>query len=269
MKPVLHNIMLLTVFLSLAAFFSPVSACVSDGHGKCTGSCSSGYTCTNHAVYGCSCVQDNPPTSKPTNQPPVFTIAPTGNPTAIPCPNGVCPTNSPTGWNKPCDNGSYCGPGYYCCGVNNANCCEIGEVEPSNDPNPGASSTPGPSPTATPTITLTPSPTPTAAPGPWIKLKDTSFISKNSLYNHIPLAPLAFDADDDGSPYFIINSLLSSSGLVSAPSLNITGLNANAKPNATSQQLTYTTTYPLSPSSFISYVKSRKTYYTITSPGFC
>ena len=61
--------------------------------------------------------------------------------------------------------------------------------------------------TSTPAPTATPIPTATPTPDPhWIKLKNTSFSSTRPLTQPIPASPVAFDADDDGSLYFIIAS---------------------------------------------------------------
>ena len=65
-------------------------------------------------------------------------------------------------------------------------------------------------PTPTPTFT----PTPTSAPVAWVRLKDTSFVSVNSLSNDIPQTPMAYDGDDPNTgPYFMVGE----SGLVGAP----------------------------------------------------
>jgi hypothetical protein len=76
-------------------------------------------------------------------------------------------------------------------------------------------SCPAPTPTSTPTPTMTPTPTatPTPAQVPWIKLKNTSFISKNSLTSKIPYFPVAYDGDDTTQPYFIVGM----AGVVGAP----------------------------------------------------
>jgi hypothetical protein len=61
--------------------------------------------------------------------------------------------------------------------------------------------------TSTPAPTATPIPTATPTPNPhWIKLKNASFSSPRPLTQPIPASPVAFDADDDGSLYFIIAS---------------------------------------------------------------
>jgi hypothetical protein len=54
------------------------------------------------------------------------------------------------------------------------------------------------------TATPTPTPTPTAAPGPWVKLKDTSFFKEERIESYIPASPVPYDADDTTEPYFII-----------------------------------------------------------------
>ncbi len=78
----------------------------------------------------------------------------------------------------------------------------------------------GSKPTNTPTPTRTPTPTPTPTPNPnWVKLKNTSFYTPRALTQSIPSAPVSYDADDDGSPYFIISSPASDPGLTSASSI--------------------------------------------------
>ena len=119
--------------------------------------------------------------------------------------------------------------------------------------------TPTPTPTSTPTMT----PTPTQAPGAWIKLKDSSFNSTNSLTSKIPYVPAPFDSydDDDQSPYFIIGS----SGLVGAPVINL-GLNASAKTGNPEWKATnLNTSYKMTPALFYSYIKARKEYKKINS----
>ncbi len=54
------------------------------------------------------------------------------------------------------------------------------------------------------TATPTPTPTPTAAPGPWIKLKDASFVSGERIQSYIPASPVAYDADDTNEAFFIV-----------------------------------------------------------------
>lgn len=110
---------------------------------------------------------------------------------------------------------------------------------------------------------VAPTPTPTQAPSAWIKLKDSSFISTNSLTSKIPYVPAPFDSydDDDQSPYFIIGS----SGLVGAPVINL-GLNASAKTGNPEWKATnLNTSYKMTPALFYSYIKARKEYKKINS----
>jgi len=60
-------------------------------------------------------------------------------------------------------------------------------------------------------IVITNTPVPTATPFPtpnhnWLKLKNTSFYTSRPLAQTLPASPVAFDADDDGTAYFIISS---------------------------------------------------------------
>lgn len=105
---------------------------------------------------------------------------------------------------------------------------------------------------------------PTPPPSPWIKLKNTSFISKNNLTSNIPLVPVVYDSDDDGTANFVI----SAAGVVAAPAINITGLNSNAKTGSPEYKAIYSPNpYSLTPSSFLSYIKARKQHKVITSLG--
>jgi hypothetical protein len=141
--------------------------------------------------------------------------------------------------------------------------------EPTETPTPtptlgGPTNTPTPTPTlGGPTNTPTPTPTatPTPTPGPWTKLKNTSFSSINPLTSLIPLFPVAYDAGDDTSANFIVGE----GGLVSAPLINLTTLNPSAQPSTNNWSVSYTPTYLLTPNTFLSYVKARKEYKSITS----
>lgn len=120
-------------------------------------------------------------------------------------------------------------------------------------------------PTNTPTPTASPTPTPTipVAPGPWIKLKDTSFISANALDNNIPAVPVLYDADDTPANAYFIRDV---AGITAAPAINITGLNAAAKTGSPEYKATYSpNSYSLTPNSFLSYIKARKQHTTITN----
>jgi len=117
-------------------------------------------------------------------------------------------------------------------------------------------------PTNTPTLTPTRTPTPTPTPIPrWIKLKNTSFSSANDLNNPIPAIVSAYDGDDDGTRYFIIASTNYDPGLVTAKTVQLNGAPASTK----DWQKTLTKTVSMTPSNFLSYVKSRKEYKTFTS----
>ena len=125
------------------SFFQPsqVEACSADAYGNCTGTCVSGFYCKDYGTF-CSCVAGSTP-------------IPTPIPNTI-----ISPYESSCGVGK-------CTNGFYCC-LNNTACCAVVTPVPTNAPNPTATRTP------------TPTPTPTQVPGPWVKLKNTSFISKNS-----------------------------------------------------------------------------------------
>ena len=117
----------------------------------------------------------------------------------------------------------------------------------------------GPTPTAGPS----PTPTPVVVPGPWTKLKNTSFYSNEQLWSQIPASPVAYDADDTTQPYFIVGE----GGLVGAyPDINIFGLNSNAKTSANDFSGLYEPLPPyMSPLDFAQYVKGKKTYKEINN----
>lgn len=112
--------------------------------------------------------------------------------------------------------------------------------------------------------TATPTPTPTPTLGPWIKLKNSSYSSKNNLTNNIPLVPVSYDGtgDDTAETYFIINN----GGLVAAPNININSNNPGAKTNENDWKVSYTPSpYSMTPTLFYSYVKARKEYKKINA----
>ena len=115
-------------------------------------------------------------------------------------------------------------------------------------------------------IVTTPTPTPTPIPpGPWIKLRDTSFQSRNSLINSIPTSIVTYDTDDTIDPYFIIYN---AGVVVGDPLIDIDNINSNAKfsdPTSANHSATHLPTYPLSPNSFLSYIKARKQHTTVNS----
>jgi hypothetical protein len=124
-----------------------------------------------------------------------------------------------------------------------------------------------PTPTATPTPTLTPTPTatPTPAQVPWVKLKNTSFISQNSLTSKIPrtLEILPYDSDDSPANIYFIRDV---AGVVAAPAINITGLNSDAETGDPEYKLTSSSlSYLLTPNSYLSYIKARKQHTVIIS----
>jgi len=104
----------------------------------------------------------------------------------------------------------------------------------------------------------------TQACGPWIKLKDTSFVSPRTLTNLIPLPPTAYDADDTTEQYFIVGK----SGVALAPaiSLDISNITLTAKTGNPEYKALYTPgAFSMTPALFLSYVKARKEYKVITS----
>ena len=103
----------------------------------------------------------------------------------------------------------------------------------------------------------------TSACPAWTKLKDSSFISTNSLFNMISLTPQAYDADDTTEQFFVVGQ----AGLVAAPgiSLDISTVSLTAKTGNPEYKVIYTPkNYSLTPALFLSYVKSRKEYKVIT-----
>ena len=118
--------------------------------------------------------------------------------------------------------------------------------------------------TPTPTTsTVTPTPTPTG-PVSWKKLKDTSFAGVSSLNNPVPKTALPYDSSDPGNPYFIDTSNGSDPGDVAAQTID-TGKSDVSSKNWSTQGISFTPQFSVS--SFISYVKARKTYTDITTQG--
>ncbi len=105
----------------------------------------------------------------------------------------------------------------------------------------------------------------TSACGPWIKLKDSSFISAKNLFNMISLVPDPYDADDTTEQYFIVGV----AGIVAAPaiSINISNINPTAKTGNPEYKAIYTPAYSMTPALFLSYIKARKEYKVITDLG--
>lgn len=106
----------------------------------------------------------------------------------------------------------------------------------------------------------------TSACPAWTKLKDSSYVSTNSLYNLLSLTPVAYDADDTSDQYFIVGN----DGVVAAPGieLDISNVTPTAKTGNPEYKVIYTPeSYSLTPSSFLSYVRARKEYKVITDLG--
>lgn len=97
----------------------------------------------------------------------------------------------------------------------------------------------------------------TCVPPVWVKLKNTSFASANALNESIPPVPVAYDGTDDGTRNFIIGN----PGLVYAPSTNLNGGAVSTKGWKTN----LTETISMTPADYLAYVKSRKTFITISS----
>ncbi len=72
----------------------------------------------------------------------------------------------------------------------------------------------------------------TSACPAWTKLKDSSFVSRNSLTDMLALAPVAYDSDDTTQQYFIVGT----DGIVvaSAISLDISNTSPTTKPSGRS-----------------------------------
>jgi len=93
----------------------------------------------------------------------------------------------------------------------------------------------------------------------WIKLKNSSFISPNSLSNMINLAPTAYDADDTTEQYLIVGK----SGVAVAPGIDIEVSNFTTTSRTGNPEYTalYTpSAFLMTPSYFISYIKACKEY---------
>ncbi len=115
------------------------------------------------------------------------------------------------------------------------------------------------------TPTPQPSATPTPTQGPWFKLKDGSFSKKGAYSNDIPTTVNTFDTDDTTQPYLIANKTtapVNDPGVVIIPAPPGSD-QASVKEWINSNNYSYTA--PFTPSTFMSYIKSRKEYRTITS----
>jgi hypothetical protein len=205
------------------------------------------------------------------------------------CINGYCVFTNPTLNNSQCNtwgNWSGCISGQDACGgcadqgytcqtrfctnPSNANLYQIscGCGQPtSGSGGGGGGGGGGTNPTNTPTPTTAPTNTPTSIPTPtinpyWVKLKNTSFYTSRSLVQSIPASPISYDADDDGTAYFIIASFGSDPGVVAASYINLGTASVSAKNwKTTEPQNPFTFT----PSQFLAYLKTRTALKTITN----
>lgn len=115
-----------------------------------------------------------------------------------------------------------------------------------------------------PTPTNTPTPTPTPIPK-WSKLKDASFSSINSLSNPMPAVVVAYDGDDNTNRTFIITAASNVPGSVDAQSIDLNGASKSSKDWYTTAAQGFSKTTSMTPTDFLSYVKSRKDYSNITN----
>ncbi|OGK47547.1 hypothetical protein A2963_00745, partial [Candidatus Roizmanbacteria bacterium RIFCSPLOWO2_01_FULL_40_13] len=97
--------------------------------------------------------------------------------------------------------------------------------------------------------------------GPWFKIKDGSFSKIGSFAMRIPAVVNKFDADDTTQPYLVVNTT-NDPGVVVIPNPPATD-QASSKEWINSSNYTYKT--PFTPETFLSYIKSRKEYRTITN----
>jgi hypothetical protein len=102
----------------------------------------------------------------------------------------------------------------------------------------------------------------TSACPAWAKLKDSSFISKNGLFNMTSLTPVAYDADDTTQQYFIVGA----AGAVAVPSIaiDVSNIVLTAKTGSPEYKAIYTPAYSMTPAVFLSYIKARKEYKLLT-----
>jgi len=97
--------------------------------------------------------------------------------------------------------------------------------------------------------------------GNWMKLKNLSFSGNGNLSNVISYTVSAYDSDDDTSRYFITSS---TAGVTSANSINLGTADVSDK----NWRMTgYTRQVGLTPSIFMDYVRSRKSYNTVADPS--
>lgn len=292
MRRLFFIIILLIGFFVVIDHVSAACTTVNGYPSSCSGSCPSGQSCKNIGYYNCACI------TNPTNTP----SAPTGGfATATPklTPGSSCTTSdqctsicdgypNPAGCSATCSGNpkkcfvtydpgeptppsGACPPGDWgpwgdCIGGYQTRYCEtrsqfeISICGPTDGPPPGQGNTNTPVP-----ATNTPAPptaTPTPTPGPWVKLRDSSFVSRSGINNRIPVAPVAYDADDVAQAYFVVNE----AGVVAAPAVNMTSPNPSAQTGNPEYRAAYTpATYAMTATNFSGYIKARKTHNSITS----
>lgn len=95
---------------------------------------------------------------------------------------------------------------------------------------------------------------------PWIKLKNTSFLTSNSLTNIIPQNITPYDSEDTNERYFIIGN---APGNVIATSINLGTAQPSSK-NWTTENYSQNLIF-YSVDSFFEYVKSKKPYQQINN----
>ena len=103
-------------------------------------------------------------------------------------------------------------------------------------------------------------PTPTPTQGPWYKLKDGSFSKLDSFINPIPASVNKFDTDDPGNPY-LVDSDSNEPGVIVVPADPPSG-QPSIKDWIAGD---YNAGTPFTPATFLSYVRSRKEYHTVTN----
>ncbi len=100
--------------------------------------------------------------------------------------------------------------------------------------------------------------------GSWFKLGNTGFNNRTSGRNNIiPQTVNLFDGsgDDTANPYLIVNQ-----GEAVAPLLNL-GSNPGTKYSADNWSADYSPAIKMTPTGFLSYIKSRKSYNDLTPPN--
>jgi len=132
-------------------------------------------------------------------------------------------------------------------------------------PTPTSTSTPTPIPTSTPTPTPTPTNTPTPTPIPnfnWIKIKDSSLVCGEIVFS-IPDPVAKFDNVDDLGGRALIDGV---AGTAISSSPSPIGFPAGLPISSSGWKAEgYSSTNRFTKANFLSYIKSRKEYTTLTS----